>query len=213
MDLASASSVLRLLAARRRLVRDRRAGVSAYYRANSEGEEAQRTLLDTLRHSIDDALLRGAPCAARVPSRARRSDDATAGPLPVADALSVFRSAITRPGAPGRRCRAPCCSCSTPATCLISLPATASLRNCSRHTHGRSWPGRDRAAYAGEGASARSSGRRRGIARTALARMPAVASRIARACADRAARARGRAASAAMRRCTRAYRRGNRRRR
>lgn len=40
------------------LVRDRRAGVSAYYRANSEGEEAQRKLLDTLRHSIDDALLR-----------------------------------------------------------------------------------------------------------------------------------------------------------
>jgi DNA-binding transcriptional ArsR family regulator/precorrin-6B methylase 2 len=97
MDLASASSVLRLLADPTRvrllalleleeltvaelaavlhlaqprvsthlaklkeagLVRDRRAGVSAYYRANSEGEEAQRTLLDTLRHSIDDALLR-----------------------------------------------------------------------------------------------------------------------------------------------------------
>ncbi|MBB5360905.1 ArsR family transcriptional regulator [Rhodanobacter sp. ANJX3] len=40
------------------LVRDRRAGVSAYYRANSEGEEAQRKLLDSLRQSIDDALLR-----------------------------------------------------------------------------------------------------------------------------------------------------------
>lgn len=97
MDLASASSVLRLLADPTRvrllalleieeltvaemaavlhlaqprvsthlaklkeagLVRDRRAGVSAYYRANSEGEQAQRKLLDTLRHSIDDALLR-----------------------------------------------------------------------------------------------------------------------------------------------------------
>jgi len=97
MDLASASSVLRLLADPTRvrllalleyeeltvaelaavlhlaqprvsthlaklkeagLVRDRRAGVSAYYRANSEGEEAQRKLLDSLRHSIDDALLR-----------------------------------------------------------------------------------------------------------------------------------------------------------
>lgn len=97
MDLASASSVLRLLADPTRvrllalleheeltvaelaavlhlaqprvsthlaklkeagLVRDRRAGVSAYYRANSEGEEAQRKLLNTLRHSIDDALLR-----------------------------------------------------------------------------------------------------------------------------------------------------------
>jgi DNA-binding transcriptional ArsR family regulator/protein-L-isoaspartate O-methyltransferase len=97
MDLASASSVLRLLADPTRvrllalleheeltvaelaavlhlaqprvsthlaklkeagLVRDRRAGVSAYYRANSEGEEAQHKLLDSLRQSIDDALLR-----------------------------------------------------------------------------------------------------------------------------------------------------------
>jgi DNA-binding transcriptional ArsR family regulator/protein-L-isoaspartate O-methyltransferase len=47
------------------LVRDRRAGVSAYYRANSEGEEAQRKLLDSLRQSIDDALLR--EDAARLP--------------------------------------------------------------------------------------------------------------------------------------------------
>jgi SAM-dependent methyltransferase len=46
-------------------VRDRRAGVSAYYRANSEGEEAQRKLLDSLRQSIDDALLR--EDAARLP--------------------------------------------------------------------------------------------------------------------------------------------------
>ena len=105
MDLASASSVLRLLADPTRvrllalleheeltvaelaavlhlaqprvsthlaklkeagLVRDRRAGVSAYYRANSEGEEAQRKLLDSLRQSIDDALLR--EDAARLPA-------------------------------------------------------------------------------------------------------------------------------------------------
>ena len=39
------------------LVRDRRAGVSAYYRANSEGDEAQHALLVSLRASIDDALL------------------------------------------------------------------------------------------------------------------------------------------------------------
>ena len=97
MDLASASSVLRLLADPTRvrllalleheeltvaelaavlhlsqprvsthlaklkeagLVRDRRAGVSAYYRANSESEEAQRKLIDSLRQSINDALLR-----------------------------------------------------------------------------------------------------------------------------------------------------------
>ncbi len=47
------------------LVRDRRAGVSAYYRANSEGDQAQHDLLTTLRASIDDALLR--EDAARLP--------------------------------------------------------------------------------------------------------------------------------------------------
>lgn len=47
------------------LVRDRRAGVSAYYRANNEGDAAQHALLASLRESIDDALLR--EDAARVP--------------------------------------------------------------------------------------------------------------------------------------------------
>ena len=47
------------------LVRDRRAGVSAYYRANNEGDAAQHTLLASLRESIDDALLH--EDAARVP--------------------------------------------------------------------------------------------------------------------------------------------------
>ena len=47
------------------MVRDRRAGVSAYYRANSEGDAAQRTLLASLRESIDDTLLQ--EDAARVP--------------------------------------------------------------------------------------------------------------------------------------------------
>jgi DNA-binding transcriptional ArsR family regulator/protein-L-isoaspartate O-methyltransferase len=40
------------------LVRDRRAGVSAYYRANNEGNDAQHSLLVSLRETIDDALLR-----------------------------------------------------------------------------------------------------------------------------------------------------------
>ncbi|HVC16954.1 MAG TPA: metalloregulator ArsR/SmtB family transcription factor, partial [Rhodanobacter sp.] len=40
------------------LVRDRRAGVSAYYRANNEGDETQHHLIRSLRESIDDALLR-----------------------------------------------------------------------------------------------------------------------------------------------------------
>ncbi|TBR39727.1 MULTISPECIES: ArsR/SmtB family transcription factor [Dyella] len=40
------------------LVRDRRAGVQAYYRANSEGDEHQHSLIRSLRESIDDALLR-----------------------------------------------------------------------------------------------------------------------------------------------------------
>ncbi|RDS80809.1 methyltransferase domain-containing protein [Dyella monticola] len=48
------------------LVRDRRAGVSAYYRANSEGDERQHALIRSLRDSIDDALLR--EDAARLPT-------------------------------------------------------------------------------------------------------------------------------------------------
>jgi ubiquinone/menaquinone biosynthesis C-methylase UbiE/DNA-binding transcriptional ArsR family regulator len=48
------------------LVRDRRAGVSAYYRANSEGDEHQHALIRSLRESIDDALLR--EDAARLPT-------------------------------------------------------------------------------------------------------------------------------------------------
>lgn len=39
------------------LVRDRRAGVSAYYRANVEFDAAQTALLHALRENIDDALL------------------------------------------------------------------------------------------------------------------------------------------------------------
>lgn len=47
------------------LVRDRRAGVSAYYRANSDTDEPQQALLKSLRESLDDALLR--EDAARLP--------------------------------------------------------------------------------------------------------------------------------------------------
>jgi len=47
------------------LVRDRRAGVSAYYRANTEGDEHRHQLVKSLRDTIDDALLRDD--AARVP--------------------------------------------------------------------------------------------------------------------------------------------------
>lgn len=67
------------------LVRDRRAGVSAYYRANSEGDEHQHLLLKSLRESIDDALLR--EDATRVPgvlaSRAREAGwaDTVAGDM------------------------------------------------------------------------------------------------------------------------------------
>ena len=39
------------------LVRDRRAGVSAYYRANTDADAGQTALLETLRGNIDDALL------------------------------------------------------------------------------------------------------------------------------------------------------------
>jgi ArsR family transcriptional regulator len=47
------------------LVRDRRAGVSAYYRANGDTDEYLQVLLKSLRESIDDALLR--EDAARLP--------------------------------------------------------------------------------------------------------------------------------------------------
>jgi DNA-binding transcriptional ArsR family regulator/protein-L-isoaspartate O-methyltransferase len=40
------------------LVRDRRAGVSAYYRANAESDPRLHGLLQSLRESIDDAILR-----------------------------------------------------------------------------------------------------------------------------------------------------------
>lgn len=40
------------------LVRDRRAGVSAYYRANAESDPRMHGLLQSLRESIDDAVLR-----------------------------------------------------------------------------------------------------------------------------------------------------------
>ena len=57
------------------LVRDRRAGVSAYYRANMEGDERQHDLIRSLRDSIDDALLR--EDAARLPAvLAQRASEA-----------------------------------------------------------------------------------------------------------------------------------------
>jgi len=67
------------------LVRDRRAGVSAYYRANNDGDNHQHALLHSLRESIDDALLR--EDAARLPavlaSRAREAGwaDTVAGDM------------------------------------------------------------------------------------------------------------------------------------
>ena len=57
------------------LVRDRRAGVSAYYRANMEGDERQHDLIRSLRESIDDALL--LEDAARLPAvLAQRASEA-----------------------------------------------------------------------------------------------------------------------------------------
>lgn len=57
------------------LVRDRRAGVSAYYRANAEGDERQHDLIRSLRDGIDDALLR--EDAARLPAvLAQRASEA-----------------------------------------------------------------------------------------------------------------------------------------
>src|SRR5699024_12061842 len=48
------------------LVHDRRSGVSAYYRANTDAGPAQAALLATLRESVEDALLHAD--AARLPA-------------------------------------------------------------------------------------------------------------------------------------------------
>ncbi len=48
------------------LVHDRRAGVSAYYRANTDADSAQATLLTALRDNVEDALLTAD--AARLPA-------------------------------------------------------------------------------------------------------------------------------------------------
>jgi len=68
LTVAELSSVLRLAQPRvsthlaklkeAELVRDRRAGVSAYYRLNAELESKQSVLLAALKESIEDALLR-----------------------------------------------------------------------------------------------------------------------------------------------------------
>src|SRR5688500_16925412 len=86
------------------LVRDRRSGVSAYYRFDEAAlDAAQLALWQTLREGSDDPLLR------------QDRDRVTAVPA-----------------ARGKRWRAPHCRCLNPATCSTSLRATACSRNCSR---------------------------------------------------------------------------------
>ena len=115
------------------LVRDRRAGVSAYYRANSEGDEHQHLLLKSLRESIDDALLR--EDAARVPG-------VLGQPRPRGRLGRHRRRRHGAPllarAAPGKPWPAHCCSCWRPATCWTSPPATASPPSCWRRTPARS---------------------------------------------------------------------------
>ena len=95
LTVAELSSVLRLAQPRvsthlaklkeAELVRDRRAGVSAYYRLNSELESKQSALLAALKESIEDALLHDD--LARLPSvlaqRAREQNwaDSVAGDM------------------------------------------------------------------------------------------------------------------------------------
>ncbi|HEY0178130.1 MAG TPA: metalloregulator ArsR/SmtB family transcription factor [Dokdonella sp.] len=67
------------------LVRDRRAGVSSYYRYNGELDAKQRALLDALKASVDDALLREderrLPGVLAKRARAERWADAVAGDM------------------------------------------------------------------------------------------------------------------------------------
>jgi DNA-binding transcriptional ArsR family regulator len=112
------------------MVRDRRAGVSAYYRFD------------------DDALWtrRSAPCgslqhrqrrSAAAPGRRTRAPRCWPCAPPTRTGPTAWPatwSATTRPGAPGKRWRAPRCPCWRPATCSTSPPATACWPNCWRRT-------------------------------------------------------------------------------
>ena len=112
------------------LVRDRRSGVSAYYRFDDAAlDAAQRALWQTLREGSDDPLLRqDGDRVAGGPGRARQSS--RTGPT----RSPATWSATTRRAAPGKRWRVRPCRCCSRATCWISPPATACWPNCSRRT-------------------------------------------------------------------------------
>jgi len=79
------------------LVRDRRSGVSAYYRFNeAELDPAQRALWSALRAGADDPLLRCWRCAPQTATGPTR--------------WRATWSAITHRVAPGKRWRVPRCS-------------------------------------------------------------------------------------------------------
>ena len=150
------------------LVRDRRAGVSAYYRFNAEAAPA----LVGLWH----AAARRRPttrCCATTRSASpacSRSARSAAGPTP----SRATWSGTIRPAAPGRRCRAASCTCSSSATCSTSPRATASSRSCiAPHAKSRGLRRRERARGRGRAQAPRGLRQRHGARRRHARARPA----------------------------------------
>ena len=112
------------------LVRDRRAGVSAYYRFDMPTlDPAQRALWQSLRdRQRRPAAAPGRRARAGGAGDARRPTRTGPTPWPATWSATIPRAA------PGKRWRAPPCRCSNPATCSTSPPATACWPNCWRRT-------------------------------------------------------------------------------
>ena len=108
------------------LVRDRRAGVSAYYRFDeAQLDPAQRALWHALSNGSDDPLLR--QDAERVAAvLAHRASDQN-----WADSVAGDMERHYSPGRTWRPWRAPRCHCWKPATCWTSPPVTACWPNWS----------------------------------------------------------------------------------
>lgn len=111
------------------LVRDRRAGVSAYYRFDeAQLDPAQRALWHALSNGSDDR------CCGRMPSGWLQCWPTAPRTRTGPTAWPATWSATTLRAVPGRRWRAPPCRCWRPATCWTSPPVTACWPNWSPPT-------------------------------------------------------------------------------
>ena len=113
------------------LVRDRRAGVSAYYRSNSDVDQKTAALLGALRANVNDSLI--ADDLRRLPTILAKRAHAEGWADTVAGDMERHYS----PAARGKRWRARWPVCSTAATCSMWRPATARWPNCWRRMPNR----------------------------------------------------------------------------